>query len=365
METKTTYKMIGLMSGTSGDGLDIAFCEFDKQEKWTFNIPMAETIPFPLSLEESLANSYLLAGEELTFLDMLFGKWMGKEVKSFCEKNQLKPHAIASHGHTVFHQPGKGFSLQIGNGWGLHQTSGFPVINDFRSLDVLLGGQGAPLVPVGDRLLFGAYDFCLNLGGIANISMETNNGRKAFDISPFNLLLNHFAKKKGRSFDDKGDLAKTGMIIPGLLQDLENFHFYQQPGAKSLGREIINQEYLPLLTTYEDSIENILATLVEHFSLQISKVALRNLSASPNTLLVTGGGAYHQFFLKRLAYQCGERVKIIIPDNQIIDFKEALIFGFLGILRMRNEYNCLSSVTGASRDNSGGTLYGFDGEKDS
>lgn len=347
------------MSGTSGDGLDIAFCEFDKKEKWSFTITMAETIPFPPSLEERLAQSHQFAGEELTCLDIQFGQWMGEKVKLFCKKNHLTPQAIASHGHTVFHQPGKGFTLQIGNGWAIHQASGLPVINDFRSLDVLLGGQGAPLVPVGDRLLFGSYDFCLNLGGIANISMETKKGRKAFDISPFNLLLNHFAKKVGLSYDDKGNLAKTGTIVPMLLQDLENLHFYQKSGAKSLGREIISEEYLPLLDNYRDPVENILATLIEHFSLQISKEILQNLPEyTPGSLLVTGGGAYHQFFLQRLACQCGEQVKIIVPENQIISYKEALIFAFLGVLRMRNENNCLRSVTGASRDNCGGTLYG-------
>jgi anhydro-N-acetylmuramic acid kinase len=358
METKN-YKIIGLMSGTSGDGLDMAFCEFDKQEEWSFTIQTAETVPFPLPLEKSLAQSHLLAGEELTYLDMLFGKWMGKQVKSFCIKHHLTPDAIASHGHTVFHQPVKGFSLQIGNGWGMYQQSGLRVINDFRSLDVVLGGQGAPLVPIGDRLLFGTYDFCLNLGGIANISMETSKGRIAFDITPFNLLLNLFAKKKGLKYDDKGNLAKAGRIIPDLLAVLNSLEFYQQSGAKSLGREIINSLYLPLLKKYKNAVENVLATLVEHFSIQISKVILQHKPDTPCSLLITGGGANHRFFLKRLDYHCGMGVKIIVPEKEIVNFKEAMIFAFLGVLRMRNEINCLSSVTGASRDSSGGTLYGF------
>lgn len=360
MNPKTTYKMIGLMSGTSGDGLDMAYCEFTKNETWSFEIKAAETVPFPQSLGEKLFHSHLLSGEKLTLLDVGFGKWMGQQVKTFCERNHFLPDAIASHGHTVFHQPEKGFTLQIGNGWGIHQATGLPVINDFRSLDVLLGGQGAPLVPVGDRMLFGKFNYCLNLGGIANISMETQMGRKAFDISPFNLLLNLYAQKTGFKYDDKGSLAKTGVIIPELLQELDGLHFYQISGAKSLGRESIDRDYLPLLNNFPAPVENILATLVAHFSNQISKVLLEDAPPkTPATLLVTGGGAHHQFFMERLAAQCKHRVQIIVPENQIIAFKEALIFAFLGVLRLRNENNCLSTVTGAQRDNCGGTIYGF------
>lgn len=364
MKNYSSYNMIGLMSGTSGDGLDIAYCGFEKQENWSFKIIKAETIPFPPSLEKSLGHAHQLVGEELTLLDLLFGKWMGQSVKSFCEINRLRPIAIASHGHTVFHQPQRGFTLQIGNGWGLHQASGLPVINDFRSQDVSLGGQGAPLVPIGDRLLFGDFNFCLNLGGIANISMETLSGRKAFDVSPFNLLLNLFANKKGLRYDDKGQLAKTGTIIPALLLELENLDFYQKTGAKSLGRENIQQLYTPLLNRYEDSVENILATLVEHFSIQISKVIRINMAHTGQaTLLVTGGGAYHHYFLDRLAFHCGPQVQITIPEPGIMQFKEALIFAFLGVLRIRNENNSLSSVTGAERDSCGGTLFGFNGKE--
>lgn len=360
MENISKYKMVGLMSGTSGDGLDIAYCEFEKKESWSFRILNAETVPFPGSLEKSLGHSHQLAGEELTLLDLLFGKWMGQQVKSFCDLRQLQPMAVASHGHTVFHQPKRGVTLQIGNGWGLHQTSGLPVVNDFRSHDVLLGGQGAPLVPIGDQLLFGEYDYCLNLGGIANISMEDMGTRKAFDVAPFNLLLNHYANKSGLAYDDRGSRAKSGTIIPVLLEELENLEFYKKPGAKSLGREDIHQIYIPLLNQVQDRTENILATLVEHFSLQIGKVILRYLPPSgTGSLLATGGGAYHTYFLERLAVHCGPRLNIVIPEDKLLQFKEAMIFAFLGVLRLRNESNCLSSVTGAARDSCGGTTYGW------
>lgn len=361
MEKMNRYKMVGLMSGTSGDGLDIAYCEFEKGESWKFQIKNADTIPFPPALEKSLGHSHQLAGEDLVLLDLLFGQWMGQQVKSFCVTHKLQPMAVSSHGHTVFHQPKRAITTQIGNGWGLYHSSGLPVINDFRSLDVVLGGQGAPLVPIGDLLLFGKFDFCLNLGGIANISMDIGGERKAFDVSPFNLLLNHVANKKGLAYDDQGKLARSGTLIPGLLQGLENFDFYKKLDPKSLGRETIQQIYLPLLNRIQEKEENILATLVEHFSLQISKIILQNRPKSGVvTLLVSGGGAHNQFFLDRLAFHCGNQVKIVIPEAKILEFKEALIFAFLGVLRLRNEINCLCSVTGASRDSCGGTIYGLE-----
>lgn len=361
MEANIRFKMIGLMSGTSGDGLDMVYGEFEKKEIWSFKIPKAETVPFPAPLGKSLRQSHLLAGEELALLDLLFGKWMGQCVRTFCENYNIIPDAISSHGHTVFHQPEKGFTLQIGNGWSIHQASGFPVINDFRSLDVLRGGQGAPLVPIGDQHLFGEYDFCLNLGGIANISMDAPTGRKAFDICPFNLLLNHFAKKEGQPYDDKGSMARKGKLLPELLQELENLNFYRRKGAKSLGRENINKEYLPILNKYNDSTDNILATLIEHFSIQIGKVVLQNGPTNKvASILVTGGGTYNLYFLQRLEFHCSKRVSIIIPETQIIDFKEALIFAFLGVLRLKKEINCLRSVTGADRDSCAGSLFGFE-----
>lgn len=359
MNNRNHYKMIGLMSGTSGDGLDMVYCEFQLKETWSFQIIHAETIAFPSSLEESLSLAHQFAGEELTHLDILFGRWMGQHVKEFCSRHGLTADAVASHGHTIFHQPDRGLTLQIGNGWAIHQTSGLPVVADFRSLDVMLGGQGAPLVPVGDRLLFGQYDFCLNLGGIANVSMETEQGRAAFDISPFNLLLNHYATKLGQKYDDQGKLAESGTIIPSLLDALEALPLYHQGRRKSLGREDIEAYYSPVLYRFAAaSPQNILSTLIEHFSGQISKALLEFSRATVATMLVTGGGTHNRYFIRRLSERCGDAIQIIIPDDQIIDYKEALLFAFLGVLRMRNENNCLRSVTGASQDNCGGVFFG-------
>jgi anhydro-N-acetylmuramic acid kinase len=357
MDTQSNYKMIGLMSGTSGDGLDMVYCEFQLSDHWTFKILQSETVPFPPSLEESLSLAHRFAGEELAYLDILFGRWMGQHVREFCAAHRLAPDAIASHGHTVFHQPERGLTLQIGNGWALRQSSGLPVINDFRSLDVMLGGQGAPLVPIGDHHLFGEYDFCLNLGGISNISIASGEGRIAFDISPFNLLLNHYANLRGLRYDDQGKLAASGTVVSELLEELENLPLHHQDQRKSLGREEVDGAYLPLLKRYPASPENMLATLTAHFSSQISKVILAHAKAGPATLLVTGGGAYNRYFIDRLSQQCGDNLQIILPEHEIIDFKEALVFAFLGVLRLRKENNCMRSVTGASRDNCGGILF--------
>jgi len=355
MQTLKTYPIIGLMSGTSGDGLDIAYCEFTYDGTWSYNVPHSITIPFPEELAHPLATSHLLSGEELRLLDIDLGRWMGEEVKDFCLNSHLSPIAIASHGHTVFHRPDLKNTKQIGNGWSMHIASGLPVINDFRMLDVQLGGQGAPLVPVGDMHLFSEYDYCLNLGGIANISFQKDDTRIAYDVCPFNLLLNYYAGKKGLAYDDGGELARNGKCIPALEEQLNDLSFYKKSGGRSLGREDMEKDFIPLLQSQDVAIEDILATLIEHYTHQISKIMKTQKNKS---LVVTGGGAYNRYFVEKLADALKDKVDIVIPDKTIIDFKEALIFGFIGLLKIREEINCLSSVTGASRDSIGGVMYG-------
>ncbi|AWW30521.1 anhydro-N-acetylmuramic acid kinase [Echinicola strongylocentroti] len=357
MKSSDTYKAIGLMSGTSGDGLDIAHCTFRRTATWSFVIDKASTVPFPVDLGRRLGGSHLLSGEELALLDVDFGSWMGKCVRQFCQENKLTPDLVASHGHTVFHQPHKGMTLQIGSGWTLSQESNCTVINDFRSLDVSLGGQGAPLAPVGDHFLFPAYDFCLNLGGISNVSMMHNGKRAAFDVSPFNLLLNELARKKGLPYDRGGKMASAGTVNTTFLNQLNSVGFYQKEGAKSLGREEMESVFLPLLNQQEDTIENLLATLITHYTEQISKVIHHHPTIQTNKLLVTGGGAYNDYFIKQLQQRLGTMTEVVVPAPSIVEFKEAVIFAFLGVLKMNNEINTFGSVTGANRDSSGGVLY--------
>ena len=283
---------------------------------------------------------------------------MGEKVKEYCSEKQIKPMAVCSHGHTVFHQPSKGLSLQIGNGWALHQASGEKVINDFRMKDVQLGGQGAPLVPIGDRLLFSSVDFCINLGGIANISMESSGKRIAFDTCPFNLLLNSQAKLLGAEYDKNGTWAKEGILNEQLFVSLNSLPYYSNSDAKSLGREDLEHDFIPLITTSGLSEKDILRTLVEHYAFQIAKVIMGQKNTEQPSVLITGGGAYNSFFIDRLSEHLDNKWVHTVASKELIEFKEALIFGFLGVLRLGNENNCLASVTGARTDSSGGVIYG-------
>lgn len=351
------------MSGTSLDGLDIAFCEFSETQegKWQFAIVKAETIEYEASQKASLADLMTSSGIQLTQADFEFGRFIGNEVKAFCNRYNLTPDFVASHGHTIFHQPASGFTLQIGSGAGIYAACGFPVIADFRSVDVALGGQGAPLVPIGDKLLFSDYEFCLNLGGIANISYDDPSGaRIAYDICPVNIVMNYYAKKLGQEYDKDGILAGKGKVNQELLAQINRLPFYSQPGPKSLGKEWIDEVVFPLLAQSQESEENILATFSQHIAEKIAETvntALNKKPLSKSKLLATGGGAFNKHLIENLQKELPS-VEVVVAPSEIVMFKEALIFAFLGVLRMKNKANCLKSVTGASTDNIGGCLYG-------
>lgn len=352
------YNLIGLMSGTSGDGLDLAYVHFELNKGWSFDIVHSQTCSFPQDLGEKLSTAHLLSGLDLAQFDVDFGNWMGGRVKEFCREHQIAPMAVASHGHTVFHQPKNKLTLQIGNGWALHQASGKRVITDFRMLDVQLGGQGAPLVPIGDRLLFPQVDFCINLGGISNLSMEKSGQRIAFDSSPFNLLLNAQARKLGKPYDAGGEIARYGEVDFMLLNALDQLPFYASLSAKSLGREDMERDFIPLIEQSGLPPEVVLSTLVEHFAFQIAKVIKTYTSTPTPLVLITGGGAYNTYFIERLDHHLAHQWEHYQASSELIEFKEALIFAFLGVLRLREEPNCLAAVTGASRDSCGGVIYG-------
>jgi len=342
------FQAIGLMSGTSLDGLDICFVKFEKQTSWSFEIIKAETIPYSKELEDQLKNSIYLSPEELLELNSEYGFYLGKAVKNFIEKHQIENiDLIASHGHTVFHQPQKKFTLQIGDGRAIKIETGLPVIYDFRSQDVLMGGNGAPLVPIGDELLFSAYDACLNLGGFSNISLKVNNKRIAFDIAPVNIVLNKLAQQFDKNFDENGDLARTGKINDTLLLQLNSLEFYQRSHPKSLGIEWCHENILPLFGDIETV--DILATFTEHTAQQISNVF--NAHHLKN-VLCTGGGAFNQYLIEKIRNKTN--TELIIPTKELIEYKEALIFAFMGGLRLNNEINVLSSSTGSSHDHSSG-----------
>ena len=345
-----TYFAIGLMSGTSLDGLDICYAKFQNITNWEFEILKTETIPYSPEWKNRLQNAILLSAEDLLALDKEYGFYLGEKTQEFISKNNITDlDFIASHGHTVFHQPQRKFTLQIGDGRAIKLTTKKPVIYDFRSQDVLMGGNGAPLVPIGDELLFSQYDACLNLGGFSNISLQKNHQRIAFDISPVNVVLNYFAEKLGKNYDENGDFARNGAINFKILEELNTLTFYQKPAPKSLGVEFVNSEIFPLL---KDEIpENIIATFTEHIAEQIAKVFNDN---QLKTVLVTGGGTFNTYLLEKIREK--SQTELIVPDENIINFKEALIFAFMGVLRLRNEVNVLCSATGSSENHCSGIL---------
>lgn len=353
MDEKSWRYVCGIMSGTSLDGLDIALCAIRRQDNhWGFRIISATTIEYPDTWKQRLPRLIGVSGEELAQLHTEFGTFIGEACANFLEKEGLPCEFISSHGHTVHHRPDTGFTFQLGDGAAIAAASGFPVVCDFRSGDVALGGQGAPLVPVGDELLFPKYSACLNLGGFANISFRESGRRVAFDICPLNKALNHYSKILGHEYDDGGRIAASGKLIPELLQKLDALPFYQISGPRSLGEEWLNECFYPVLSGFEDRIPDLLRTLSEHMANQLKR-PLDHIS--PGMVLVSGGGAYNSFLLSLLREKTA--ASLHIPDNNLVDFKEALVFAFLGLLRMEEKVNVLSSVTGASRDHSSGAVY--------
>lgn len=347
------FRGIGLMSGTSLDGLDICLSEYNFT-KPGFKILIAETIPYNSTLKQKLKNSVLLSGEELIKLDVEFGRFLGNCVSDFIEKHNLSDiDFIASHGHTVFHNPKEGYTLQIGNGTQIFKKTGICTVYDFRTADVIFGGQGAPLVPIGDEMLFSEFDACLNLGGFSNISFNRNGQRTAFDICPVNIVLNRLTEKLGIVYDKDGEIAASSKVSTDLLSQLNKLEFYRKNPPKSLGVEWCNQNIFPLLQDSELSVQELIATFTQHIADQISEILNKY---SVKNVLISGGGAYNKFLIKTLGAQtCAA---LIIPEKNIIEYKESLIFGWMGLLRLKNKNNILNSVTGAERNHSAGIIVG-------
>lgn len=347
-----TYRALGIMSGTSLDGLDLALCDFTfDKNAWDYEILDAQTIPYSAEWTEKLRTAQNLSGLDFIRLHKSYGTYIGEQVNLFL-KDKLQPMIVCSHGHTVSHLPNEKLTFQIGDGTFIAAETGIPTISDFRTLDTALGGQGAPLVPIGDALLFPEYAMCLNIGGFANISYtDIDKNRLAFDICPANFVLNYLAKKLNFDFDENGEIARTGTVIPELLSELDTLLYYAQKPPKSLGREFVENEVFPILNNTKTEIPDVLRTFTEHIAIQISK-AVENLPTSK--ILVTGGGARNIFLIELLKKYSKHSIEV--PDDFTVNYKEALIFGFLGVLRLRGEANCLSSVTGAKKNNIGGTI---------
>jgi anhydro-N-acetylmuramic acid kinase len=347
------YHVIGLMSGTSLDGVDIALCHFiEDAGSWSYKIICAETVPYASEWKSRLQNLPKASALELVKTHATYGHYLGLLVKSFLDRNNLKADQVASHGHTIFHQPEHGFTCQIGDGAAIASECGITVVSDFRTLDVACGGQGAPLVPKGDQLLFADYGMCLNIGGFANISFLSKGHRLAFDICPANIILNHYSEKLGHPYDKDGLIAASGKIDRTLLRELNNLDYYGQSPPKSLGREWVERVLKPLVDENALPVNDILCTVTEHIAFQLAKTINVNYGKQ---VLLTGGGAFNIFLINRLKFYSS--AELVIPVPLLINFKEALIFALLGVLRFRGETNCLSDVTGAWKDVSGGGIH--------
>ena len=349
---KDKYLVVGIMSGTSMDGLDISCAEYyQKNNRWQFNLLQAETFCY----NESIKGDFIkLFNRKLNVeeLDVQFGHNISDSIISFLERYNLHPDLISSHGHTIFHEPEKGYTLQIGSGKIISERIKIPVVNNFRQQDIDFGGQGAPLVPVGDKLLFSEYHACVNLGGIVNISYDYNNERIAYDIGPCNMILNYLSKQKGQEYDNKGHMALQGQVDGALLDQLSYISYYNQSFPKSLGKEYVDDVFLPIINSYKLNTIDLLSTYVEHIAIKIANVLSKyNISNA----LFTGGGVFNSYLMSRINYYTN--TKIIIPSDQLINFKESIVFGFLGLLRYLKKDNCLGSATGAIKNHSSGDIY--------
>lgn len=359
-----TYKVVGLMSGSSLDGLDIVYTEFHfLNGQWTFKILNTEVAELPAQWITRLKELPEAAAKTLWQAHSHFGGYLGEQVNKFIAQNTLTGQIdfIASHGHTIFHFPDKGFTTQIGDGAALSAITQLPVVCDFRSADVACGGQGTPIVPIGDQLLFNDYRFCLNIGGIANISCKTENGLVAFDICAANQVLNYLANQLGKEYDEAGALARSGELNMPLLNQLNLPGYLHQAYPKSLDNSFSGQIMLPILSASEISVADKLRTYTEHIAYQIAE-HIHQISQREKTIfgthekmLVTGGGAFNRFLIERIKAACN--IEVIVPTAEVVKFKEAIVIALMGVLRMRNQANVLKTVTGASRDTCGGAVY--------
>ncbi len=344
-------RVIGLMSGTSLDGTDIAYCSFPTDNPALFKIIRAQTIAYDRQWQQRLSQLHRGSAEELVKTQYEYSLLVAEMVVCFLRENELAPpDLIAFHGHTIFHTPDIGITYQLGSPAILASATGISVVGDFRSANVVLGGQGAPLVPIGDLHLFPEYDACLNLGGFGNISIKQPENLIAFDICAVNMALNELVAAEGKSFDENGELAASGRVDENLLAALNELPFYRKKPPKSLGREWYEQAVRPILDSSKINTNDKLATYCEHIAEQVVVVA-----KGSERLLITGGGAHHSFLVSRIRSKTS--AEVIIPELEIIDFKEALIFAHLGLLRIQHNDNCLESYTGASRSHCAGSLH--------
>ncbi len=354
------------MSGSSLDGLDVAACAFDYREGElrSWRILAADTYPFSDAWRQRLRMAPLMTARDLAGLHAGFGRYLGELTQFFLVENAIAPQLIASHGHTVFHSPDEGFTTQVGDGAALAAVTGLPVACDFRSADLALGGQGAPLAPIADQLLFPGYDAYLNLGGIANLSCRIGRRWVAFDVTGANQVLDALAVEAGHAYDAEGQLAKRGRMIPELLTLLDQDEYFARVYPKSLGNDWVQRVLVRPSLRFAGPVPDRLHTAVIHIARQIARslAAVRQREGGPEEpvrLLATGGGAHNRFLMETIREECEKICSLVItiPESETIAYKEAALIALMGVLRVYGAPNCLAGVTGAQLDSCGGALY--------
>jgi anhydro-N-acetylmuramic acid kinase len=354
-----TYKAIGLMSGSSLDGLDIVFAAFSENAgTWNYEILSADCYEYSAAWIEQLKNATTLNARDYCLLHTAYGRYLGEQVNRFIKTNDIQYQVglVASHGHTTFHEPNRKMTGQIGDGAAIAAETQLPVVSDLRALDVAFGGQGAPIVPIGEKLLLSGYDYFLNVGGIANISLNEEH-YKAFDICAANRVLNMLAQDAGKEYDDGGNMAKSGQVVEKLLSELNELEYYRRPYPKSLANSFGIETVYPMVKKYDAPINDLLRTYTEHIAQQINNAIATN-SSTEKKLLATGGGAFNIFLIERLQNVLKEKnITVTVPDENLVKYKEALMMALIGVLRWREEYNVIRTVTGAQRASIGGALW--------
>jgi anhydro-N-acetylmuramic acid kinase len=363
------YRVIGTMSGSSLDGLDIAFVELQEVSgSWTYHLRHAVCYQYTKEWMDRLSMATSLNAFEYQLLDIEYGHYCGELINRFIQENniQYQVQLICSHGHTTFHVPEKKITSQLGDGASVAAVTGINVVNNLRAMDVALGGQGAPIVPIGEKLLLGDYLFYLNLGGIANISLNYGRDYVAFDVCPANKVLNMLAAEKGKYYDAQGSMAENGRVNSTLLELLNDFEYYSLPYPKSLSNDFGTDVIYPVIKRKQADTNDDLRTYVEHICMQVANAVttlqydfkINEALPGGQKMLVTGGGANNSFLMRRLKEVLSKYfISVEIPSDNLVDFKEAIIMALIGVLRWREENNTLASVTGALRDSIGGCVW--------
>ena len=353
------YRAIGVMSGSSLDGLDIVFAELEESRgKWSYEIKAAHCYSYDAGWEQRLRHATQLNAYEYMLLHADYGHYVGNKVNEFIDVYQLhhKVQLIASHGHTSFHAPALKMTAQLGDGAAIAAITGINVVSDLRTVDIALGGQGAPIVPVGEKLLLPEHSYFLNIGGIANISVNTGSSYIAFDVCAANRVLNMLATQAGKAFDENGEMAASGRVNAELLEQLNALPYYQQAYPKSLANGFGSETIFPFIQSHQLPVADALATYTEHIAIQVAKTF--EGTNTPASMLVTGGGAFNTQLVSRLSYHLEPfQVSVAIPETELVQYKEALIMSLLGVLRWREENTVLHSVTGATRSSIGGAVW--------